>query len=69
LTIIIYVRNIFGLATKESSHPSMMATSRATTFVGLGEQQLRHFKTERKGIDALAPAVAFDVMISVFRRS
>jgi hypothetical protein len=31
LTIIIYVRNIFGLATKESSHPSMMATSRATT--------------------------------------
>jgi hypothetical protein len=37
--------------------------------VGLGEQQLRHFKTERKGIDALAPAVAFDVMISVFRRS
>src|SRR3979411_734651 len=31
LTIIIYVRNIFGLATKESSHPSMMATIRATT--------------------------------------
>src|ERR1700716_3142357 len=31
LTIIIYVRNIFGLATKELSHPSMMATSRATT--------------------------------------
>jgi hypothetical protein len=31
LTIIIYVRNIFGLTTKESSHPSMMATSRATT--------------------------------------
>src|SRR5260221_11778552 len=31
LTIIIYVRNIFGLGTKESSHPSMMATSRATT--------------------------------------
>src|SRR5258708_322307 len=31
LTIIIYVRNIFGLATKESSHPSMMATSPATT--------------------------------------
>jgi hypothetical protein len=24
--------------------------------VGLGEQQLRHFETERKGIDALAPA-------------
>jgi hypothetical protein len=36
--------------------------------VGLGEQ-LRHFETERKGIDALAPAVAFDVMVSVFRRS
>jgi 1,4-dihydroxy-2-naphthoyl-CoA hydrolase len=31
--------------------------------------EARHFKTERKGIDALAPAVAFDVMISVFRRS
>jgi hypothetical protein len=31
LTIIIYVRNIFGLATKEASHPSMMETSRATT--------------------------------------
>jgi hypothetical protein len=31
LTIIIYVRNIFGLATKESSHPSMMATGRTTT--------------------------------------
>jgi hypothetical protein len=31
LTIIIYVRNIFGLATKASSHPSMMATGRATT--------------------------------------
>src|SRR5712692_11603597 len=31
LTIIIYVRNIFGLAAKEASHPSMMATSRATT--------------------------------------
>jgi hypothetical protein len=31
LTIFIYVRNIFGLAIKESSHPSMMATSRATT--------------------------------------
>src|SRR3981081_3842008 len=30
LTIIIDVRNIFGLATKEPSHPSMMATSRAT---------------------------------------
>lgn len=28
LTIIIYVRNIFGLATEESSHPSMMVTSR-----------------------------------------
>jgi hypothetical protein len=33
--------------------------------VGLGEQQLRHFETERKGIDALAPrtrapAFAFD---------
>jgi hypothetical protein len=27
LTIIIYVRNIFGLATKEASHPSMMETS------------------------------------------
>jgi hypothetical protein len=37
--------------------------------VGLGEQQLRHFETERKGSDALAPAVAFDVMVSVFRRS
>jgi hypothetical protein len=24
--------------------------------VGLGEQQLWHFETERKGIDALAPA-------------
>src|SRR3984957_17523622 len=31
LTIIIYVRNIFGLATMEASHPSMMETSRATT--------------------------------------
>ena len=31
LTIITYVRNIFGLATKEASHPSMMETSRATT--------------------------------------
>src|SRR3979411_3394945 len=31
LTIIIYVRNIFGLATKESSHPAKMASSRATT--------------------------------------
>jgi hypothetical protein len=31
LTIIIYVRNIFGLATKEAGHPSMMETSRATT--------------------------------------
>src|SRR3979411_2752797 len=31
LTIIICVRSIFGLATKESSYPSMMATSRATT--------------------------------------
>jgi NAD(P)-dependent dehydrogenase (short-subunit alcohol dehydrogenase family) len=31
LTIIIYVRNIFGIATKEASHPSMMETSRATT--------------------------------------
>jgi hypothetical protein len=31
LTIIIYVRNIFGLASKEASHPSMMETSRATT--------------------------------------
>src|ERR1700722_1854366 len=31
LTIIIYVRNIFGLATREASHPSMMETSRATT--------------------------------------
>ena len=31
LTIIIYVRNIFGLATVEASHPSMMETSRATT--------------------------------------
>jgi hypothetical protein len=31
LTIIIYVRNIFGLATKASSHPSLMATGRATT--------------------------------------
>jgi hypothetical protein len=31
LTIIIYVRNIFGLATKEASHPSMMETSRAMT--------------------------------------
>jgi hypothetical protein len=31
LTIVIYVRNIFGLATKEASHPSMMETSRATT--------------------------------------
>jgi hypothetical protein len=30
LTIFIYVRNIFGLATKEASHPSMMETSRAT---------------------------------------
>jgi hypothetical protein len=30
LTIIIYVRNIFGLATKESNHLSMMETSRAT---------------------------------------
>src|ERR1700716_2319072 len=37
--------------------------------VGLGAQQLRHFETERKGSDALAPAVAFDVMVSVFRRS
>jgi hypothetical protein len=37
--------------------------------VGLGEQQLRHFETERKGIDALAPAVAFDAMVSAFRRS
>src|SRR5882762_28934 len=34
--------------------------------VGLGEQQLRHFETERKGIDALAPAVAFDAMVSAF---
>ncbi len=31
LRIIIYVRNIFGLPTKEASHPSMMETSRATT--------------------------------------
>jgi hypothetical protein len=31
LTIIIYVRNISGLATKEASHPSMMETRRATT--------------------------------------
>jgi hypothetical protein len=37
--------------------------------VGLGEQQLRHFETERKGIDTLAPAVAFDIMVSIFRRS
>jgi hypothetical protein len=33
--------------------------------IGLGEQQLRHFETERKGIDALAPAVVFDLMASV----
>jgi hypothetical protein len=39
------------------------------TSIGLGEQQLRHFETERKGIDALAPAVAFDAMASAFRRS
>jgi hypothetical protein len=31
LTIIIYVRNIFGLAAMETSHPSMMETCRATT--------------------------------------
>jgi hypothetical protein len=31
LAIIIYVRNIFGLAAKEAGHPSMMETSRATT--------------------------------------
>jgi hypothetical protein len=31
LTIIIYVQNIFGLASKETSHPSIMETSRATT--------------------------------------
>src|SRR5258708_35997553 len=31
LRIIIYVRNIFGLPTKEASHPSMMEMSRATT--------------------------------------
>jgi hypothetical protein len=37
--------------------------------VGLGEQQLRHFETERKGFDALAPAVALDAMVSAFRRS
>jgi hypothetical protein len=30
LTIIIYVQNIFGLATKERSHPSIMETSQAT---------------------------------------
>jgi hypothetical protein len=27
------------------------------------------FETERKGIDALAPAVAFDAKVSAFRRS
>jgi hypothetical protein len=37
--------------------------------VGLDEQQLRHFETERKGIDALASAFAFDAMVSAFRRS
>jgi hypothetical protein len=29
-TVIIHVRNIVGLATKEASHPSMMKTRRAT---------------------------------------
>jgi hypothetical protein len=37
--------------------------------VGLGEQQLRHFETERKGIDALAPGFVFDATVSAFRRS
>jgi hypothetical protein len=37
--------------------------------VGLGEQQLRQFETERKGIDALAPGFAFDAMLSAFRLS
>jgi hypothetical protein len=37
--------------------------------VGLGEQQLRYFETERKGIDTLAPSFAFDAMVSAFRRS
>jgi len=41
LTIIIYVRNIFGLAAKEASHPSMMETSRATTSALLPTADIR----------------------------
>jgi hypothetical protein len=37
--------------------------------VGLGEQQLRHLETERKGIDALAPGFVFDATVSALRRS
>jgi hypothetical protein len=39
------------------------------SITSLGEQQLRHFETERKGIDALAPGFVFDATASAFRRS